>query len=159
MQTSIAGISLIKHFESLRLISYQDQASVWTIGYGTTVINGIPVQANMKCTEAEAVNWLTSDVVVFEKHVARLTDGPLHIKPKQCEFDALVSFAYNVGQGALAVSTLLKKFNAGIEVLEKNFTDWNKINIKGKLVTSAGLIRRRKAEFTLFREGRVQFIF
>lgn len=155
MITGSQGIELIKEYESFRDLAYQDEAGVWTIGYGTTVINGHPVYKGQRCSLQEALEWLQKDVIKFEKHVTRLITKPL----LQNEFDALVCFTYNVGEGALEKSTLRVKINCGVPVLERNFTDWNKIEIKGKLVPSAGLTRRRKSEYTLFRFGRVQFHF
>jgi len=149
------GIDLIKHFESFRAKSYKDSAGVWTIGYGTIIIGGVPVGPNMMCTEAQAIEWMAHDVVKKERHVHRLTkvDLPQH------QFDALVSFTYNVGEGALAQSTLLKRINARLPVEEARFTDWNKARVNGVLKPLGGLTRRRKAEYHLFTTGSLRFHF
>lgn len=91
---------------------------------------------------------MQADLVTFENDVTKLLKVPV----EQHEFDALMSFAYNVGSGALTGSTLLRKINAGEPILERYFTDWNKArDPKTKqLVPIAGLTRRRKAEFHLY---------
>lgn len=155
MITSDKGKELIKHFESFRGKAYFDQAGVCTIGYGTTIINGRPVQPTDECDLGTALIYLSNDLRVFESAVGRL----ITIDLKQHQFDALVCFAYNVGEGALASSTLRKHINAGIPVEEKRFTDWNKIKINGVLTPSAGLTRRRKAEFHLFSTGQIKTSF
>lgn len=156
MKTSQLGINLIKSFEGFSKIAYLDGASVPTIGYGTTVVEGTPVTLGMTCTEQEAEKWLLDDVSTFERAVTRLAYPPIK---EQHQFDALVCFAYNVGSGALAKSTLLKRIKANLPIVESNFTVWNKITVNGKLVESAGLTRRRKSEYTLFSQNRLQFKF
>lgn len=159
MITSENGVILIKHFESFRNKAYQDQAGVWTIGYGTTRIDGNPISKNAVMAEPEAEQHLRKDLISFENSVTKLTTSVFGLLKDQNKFDGLVSFCYNLGAGALQSSTLLKKLNARLPVLEKNFTDWNKIKINGVLTPSAGLIRRRKAEYTLFSTGKLQFFF
>ena len=97
--TSQQGIDRIKKFESCRLTAYQDAAGVWTIGYGHTG----SVYAGMQISQEKA------DLKRFEAAVNRYVTGAL----TQGRFDALVSFTFNVGEGALKKSTLLKKMNAG----------------------------------------------
>jgi len=156
MKTSELGINLIKSYEGLSLVAYLDGASVPTIGYGTTVIEGKPVTLGLTCTQQEAEKWLLDDISKFEREVTRLACPPIE---KQHQFDALVCFAYNVGSGALAKSTLLKRIKVNLPIVESNFTVWNKITVNGKLVESAGLTRRRKSEYTLFSQNRLQFKF
>jgi len=141
MKIGQQGIDLIKHFESLSLVAYKDGAGVWTIGYGTTKIDGTPVKQGMRCTEEE---------------VSKLVDG---VAISQNKFDALVSFAYNLGSGALKISSLLRNIKRDSPITEKNFTDWSKIRVNGILTPSAGLTRRRKSEFTLFSQNKLQFKF
>lgn len=155
MITSDKGKELIKHFESFKGKAYFDEAGVCTIGYGTTVIEGRKVQPTDECDLGTALIHLSNDLRVFEAAVSKLITVPL----AQHQFDALVCFTYNVGDGALATSTLRKHINAGIPVVEKRFTDWNKITIKGVLTPSAGLTRRRKAEFHLFSTGQIKTSF
>ena len=138
---SPAGASLIKQFEGLRLTAYQDSVSVWTIGWGHT---GSDVTPYMKITESQAEELLLKDLVRFEKGVNELVK--VHIN--QNEFDALVSFSFNLGVGALAESTLLKKLNAGDPKVEvgDEFLRW----VKAGGETLPGLVRRREAERALF---------
>lgn len=142
MKTSQRGVDLIKTFEGLKLTAYLCPANVWTIGYGTT--RG--VQKGMTITAAEAERLLRADLAVFEAGVSKAVKVPL----EQHEFDALVSFAYNVGLGAFQKSTLLRLLNAGDKAgAAKQFDRWNKAG--GKVL--AGLTRRREAERKLF-EGK-----
>ena len=154
MKISKTGLDLIKYFEGLKLKSYPCQAGVPTIGYGTTRINGVPVKLGMTCTEAQAEAWLASDVAQFEKDVNSLVTHEL----TQSQFDALVSFAYNVGSDidadtvaeGLGDSTLLRLVNRKEYILASaEFLKWNKAN--GKV--SKGLVKRRRAEHLLFLGG------
>ena len=145
MKTSKAGLDLIKQFESFRAAPYLCSAGVPTIGYGTTVYpNGIKVKlSDQKITQQLAETFLQHHVNVIEKDVLSLVKVPL----TQNQFDALVSFSYNVGFGAFRDSTLLKLLNAGdIHGASKPFERWNKAG--GKIVD--GLTNRRKAEKVLF---------
>lgn len=145
MKTSKAGLDLIKQFESFRAAPYLCSAVVPTIGYGTTVYpNGIKVKlSDQKITQQLAETFLQHHVNVIEKDVSKLVKVTL----TQNQFDALVSFAYNVGIGAFGDSTLLKLLNAGdIDNASKQFERWNKAG--GKV--SNGLTRRRNAEKALF---------
>ena len=155
LATSTLGIDLIKHFEDFEAEAYQDSGGVWTIGYGTTKINRIPVKKGMRCTEDEALEWLADDVIGAEKSVHTLTKVTL----KQHQFDALVSFTYNCGAGNLHKSTLLKKINWNESVEQRHFTDYNKARVNGILTPLKGLTRRRKAEYYLFHFGTLQFHF
>lgn len=135
MKTSEAGLNLIKSFEGLRLESYLCPAQVWTIGYGHTQ----GVKPNQIISEKQAESLLKGDLLVFEKAVLSH-----NLKLNQNQFDALVSFCYNVGSGNLAKSTLLRKakLNPNDETIRDEFMKWNKA--KGKEL--AGLTRRRRAE-------------
>lgn len=139
MRTSQKGLDLIKEFEGLRLTAYLCPAKVWTIGYGTTsgVTKGTVI------TKERAEELLRQDVRKFEDSVTRLAK----VKLNQHQFDALVSFAYNVGSGALGSSTLLRVLNAGdYDAAAGQFERWNKAG--GQVL--AGLTRRRAAERKLF---------
>ena len=145
MKTSKAGLDLIKQFESFRAAPYLCSAGVPTIGYGTTVYpNGIKVKlSDQKITQQLAESFLQFHVNAIEKDVSKLVKVTL----TQNQFDALVSFVYNVGLGAFGDSTLLKLLNAGdIDGTSKQFERWNKAG--GKV--SNGLTRRRNAEKALF---------
>ncbi|MGJ3251504.1 MAG: lysozyme [Elainellaceae cyanobacterium] len=133
------GLRLIKSFEGLRLEAYLDPVGIWTIGYGTT--SG--VRPGMEITAAEAEDLLKRDLRRFEAAVSRNVKVPIN----DDQFSALVSFTYNVGEGALASSTLLKLLNQGdIRGAADQFLRWNKAG--GRVL--AGLTRRRKAERALF---------
>lgn len=136
---SDAGICLIRQFEGCRLEAYRCAAGVPTIGYGHTA----GVAMGMKITQAEAERYLREDVRSFEHAVNRALTRPV----SQNQFDALVSFAYNLGAGALRGSTLLKLLNAGdINGAADEFPKWNKA--AGKVLE--GLTKRRMKERQLF---------
>ncbi len=144
MRISDKGISLIKQFEGLRLTSYQDSVGVWTIGYGWThPVDGKPIRAGMIIKEETAERLLRTGLVGYESDVSKL----VKVKLTQDQFDALVSFAYNLGARALSTSTLLQKLNAGDYAgAADEFPRWNKAG--GKILPS--LTRRREAERALF---------
>jgi lysozyme len=143
MKISSAGISLIKSFEGLELHSYVDAVGILTIGYGHT---GPDVHAGMTITEAQATDLLNKDLSSFEAAVTKLIAVPLN----QNQFDALVSFTFNVGVGSLEVSTLRKRLNAHEDpntVAQQELIKWCKGNNNQTL---PGLLKRRKAEIVLF---------
>ena len=145
MKTSQAGVDLIKQFEGQRLTAYKCPAGIWTIGYGHTSAAGAPeVQPGMTITYQEANAILVRDLGKYEDAVDRLVKVPL----TQNQFDALVSFTYNVGEGALAKSTLLKKLNAGqYDAVPAELMKWT----KGGGKELPGLVRRRRAECAMWR--------
>ena len=139
MKTSNNGINLIKQFEGCALTAYKCPAGVWTIGYGHTK----NVKQGMKITNEHATNLLKDDLKTYEGYVNKY----VKVKLNQNQFDALVSFTFNCGGGALKSSTLLKKLNKGDYTSAANeLLRWNKAS--GKIL--AGLTRRRKAEKALF---------
>lgn len=147
MQTSNNGIALIKGFEGCRLTAYPDPGTggkPWTIGYGWTFpVDGKPIKPGMTIDQATADRLLKTGLVSYENDVLKL----VKVKLSQNQFDALVSFAYNVGSRALSTSTLLKKLNAGdIKGAADEFLRWNK---SGKEVLP-GLTKRRKVERDVF---------
>lgn len=135
MKTSTTGLELIKSFEGCRLTAYLCPAGVWTIGYGHTK----NVKQGQTITQKKANSFLKSDLKSYEKHVM-LYDEKYNWT--QNEFDAMVSFAYNIGniQQLTANGTRTKA-----QISEK-MVEYNKAN--GKVL--AGLTRRRKAEQELF---------
>lgn len=145
MKTSDKGVALIKAHEGLRLTAYADPVGVWTIGYGHTTAAGPPkVERGMKITDAGADAILRQDLAKFEGYVSSAVKVPLN----QNEFDALVSFTFNLGPGNLRSSTLLKKLNAGDRAgAADEFLKWTKAGGK----TLPGLVKRREAERALFR--------
>ncbi|MDM4091613.1 lysozyme [Klebsiella oxytoca] len=147
MQISNNGIALIKGFEGCRLTAYPDPGTggaPWTIGYGWTYpVDGKPIKQGMKIDQATADGLLKTGLVSYENDVLKL----VKVKLTQNQFDALVSFAYNVGSRALSTSTLLKKLNAGdIKGAADEFLRWNKAGGK----EMPGLTKRRKAERDVF---------
>lgn len=144
MQTSDKGITLIKEFEGCNLTAYQDSVGVWTIGYGwTQPVDGKTIRAGMTIKQETAERLLKTGLVSYESDVSRLVKVGL----TQGQFDALVSFTYNLGTRSLSTSTLLRKLNAGDYAGAANeFPRWNKAG--GKVLS--GLSRRREAERALF---------
>lgn len=144
MQTSEKGIALIKQFEGCKLTAYQDSVGVWTIGYGwTQPVDGKPIRAGMTIKQETAERLLKTGLVSYESDVSRLVKVGL----TQGQFDALVSFTYNLGARSLSTSTLLRKLNAGdCAGAADEFLRWNKAG--GKVLN--GLTRRREAERALF---------
>lgn len=140
--TSERGKAAIKSHEGLRLIAYPDPATgdePWTIGYGHT--GG--VKRGQTITPIEADRFLASDLLRFERAVSQLC--PI---TTQGQFDALVSFAFNLGEGSLKESTLRRKHNDGDYIgAAMEFRRWNKAN--GKVM--AGLSRRREEEAEMYR--------
>lgn len=150
MKTSQKGIDLIKEFEGLRLTAYYDAVGVLTIGYGHTnrsaSADKYPVYPGQTITAAQAETILKADLIVFENAVLRNVTYPVN----QNQFDALVSFTFNLGEGNLRSSTLLQKLNNGdILGAANEFDRW--VYAGGKKLE--GLVRRRAAEKALFLEG------
>lgn len=139
MRTGIAGINLIKGFESLRLEAYRCPAGIWTIGYGHTA----GVRRGDRIDERKAEQLLAEDLRESEAVVNRECPNV-----SQNQFDALVSFVFNVGETQFMRSTLLKCVKANPENvnIRYEFSRWNKA--KGTVLS--GLIRRRKAEADLY---------
>lgn len=140
MKTSDRGLGLIRASEGLRLDAYRDVRGVLTIGYGST----LGVRAGDRIDAAEAERRLRQqDLPRFEAGVAVVVRVPL----TQGQFDALVSFAYNLGVGALAGSTLLRKLNAGDAAgAGAEFPKWCHAGSE----VLPGLVTRRAKERALF---------
>ncbi len=133
-----AGLALIKQFEGCRLAAYQCSAGVWTIGYGHTA----GVHKGMKITQAQADEYLKQDVAKFEKYINNLSYVPFTAQLNQNQFDALVSFAFNLGQGNV------KKMCTGRTINQIPSAMQQYCKAAGK--TLPGLQRRRKAEAALY---------
>ena len=139
MNISQEGLSLIKKFEGCELTAYQCSAGVWTIGYGHT--KGI--EEGMEITQQEAEDMLVEELHEYENYINDNVTAPL----SQNQFDAMVSWVYNLGPANLKASTLLKVLNAGdYDGVPAQIKRWNKAGG----VTLDGLIRRREAESLLF---------
>lgn len=140
-------INLIKKYEGFRSKPYKCPAGIWTIGYGSTFyINGEKVsEHDSEISETFASELLENVVNDFAIKIDRL----IKVSVNQNQFDALVSFTYNIGIGAFSKSTLLKKLNnADFDGASKEFIRWNKAN--GKVLN--GLVNRRNDETKLFSE-------
>ena len=136
MKTSDNGVKLIKQFEGCRLKAYKDAVGVWTIGYGHT---GADVKAGQVITQAQADVLLKNDLVKFELKVDKYNPQYSY---NQNEFDALVSFAFNVG----SIDQLTAKGTRNKSEVAAKMLQYNKAG--GKVL--AGLTKRRKAERELF---------
>ena len=143
MKISQKGLNLIKEFEGLRLEPYQCAAGKWTIGYGHT--DG--VDENTKpITKEQAEEYLKQDVAKFEKYVNNKNFVPQKINQNQ--FDALVSFAFNLGQGNLK-ELCTANYPPGkktVDHIANEITLYNKVNKK----YNQGLANRREKEKQLF---------
>lgn len=137
------GLAHLRKWEGLRLEAYRDTGGVWTIGYGHT---GPDVVPGRTITEVEAETLLCTDILEAERAVTNLVRVPL----TDNQFAALVSFVFNVGPGAFAKSTLLRKLNAGdYDAVPSELARWNKDNGR----TVKGLANRRAAEIGLWAKG------
>lgn len=147
MQTSKKGIDFIIKEEGLMLSSYLCPAGVLTIGVGHT---GKDVKKGMHITKEKALELLKQDLQKFENAVNKYAITNL----KQNEFDALVSFSFNVGTQAFKNSTLLKRINNNkdTESIKREFYKWKYGG--GKVLPV--LIARRKREYLLFKEGKYE---
>lgn len=153
LRLSRDGLKLVKEFEGClrsdglgNFRAYVCPAGKLTIGWGHTNDHGRKFTGSSKWTQAECDASLAEDMRGFEAHVKRLVRVPL----SQHQFDALVSFTYNCGDGALAGSTLLRKLNRGDYAgTEREFGKW--VNGGGRRLP--GLVRRRAAEARLFADG------
>lgn len=144
MQISQVGIDLIKSFEGCKLTAYKDTSGVWTIGWGwTRPVDGVAIHEGMVITQEKADQLLVEGLKDYEAPV----NSSVTAKITQSEFDALVSFTYNLGAANFKSSTLLKKLNAGEnQVAADEFLRWNKSGGQ----TLFGLLRRRAYERDLF---------
>lgn len=141
MNVSPRGLELIRKFEGFREDAYQDVVGVWTIGYGFT--RGVKAGDRMSRGVADA--RLREELREYETAVLRACT----VSPNQNQFDALCSFAWNVGTGGMARSSVIKAHNRGdTQSAARAFALWNKAG--GKVY--AGLTRRRAAEAALYLE-------
>jgi lysozyme len=142
--TSPVGIALIKHYEGLRLSAYRCPADAWTIGYGHT--GG--VRPGMRITERQATSFLRLDIRKFERYILRVIPRLLN----WYEFDALVSFTYNLGyrlKGGLRDGIV----SGDTDLVSKKIKLYNKARVKGRLTVLRGLVRRRNDEANLYQKN------
>ena len=146
MKLDANGIKFIHNEEGLRLKAYLCPANVWTIGYGNTYhLDNTPVKKGDEITLDEANNLFTQKIKLYEDSVNKNLKVPV----TQNQFNALVSFCYNVGMFAFQTSTLLKKINskASFEDISKEFSKW--VHAAKKVITL--LVNRRNREINLFK--------
>ena len=149
METSERGINMIIAFEGMELNAYKCPAGVWTIGVGHTgEVDGVPVKRGMLITQAKAKELLREDLKKVELYLnrqsfaGRLTQG---------QFDALVSFLFNVGSGAFQTSTMRKCLCTGdFEGAAAQFGRWIFGTVNGKKEQLPGLVTRREKEREIF---------
>ena len=150
MKASKSAYVLIHTFEGCRLHAYKCPSGVWTIGWGHTV----GVYEGMTITREQANELLKKDVAIFEDHLnyaLGLDDAgrmPNGLPISQHQFDALLSFTFNIGTGNLARSTLLRKVKANPKdpSIRGEFSRW----CYGGGKRLSGLVRRRKMEADLY---------
>jgi lysozyme len=150
MTPSNKCFDFIKSSEGLELKAYQDSAGIWTIGYGTIIYEDqTPVKKGDIITQQRADQLIEREI---SSKSAKVNAAIGAVTINQNQFDALVSFAYNVGTGALLNSTLLKRVKANPADLKIRdaFMMWNKAHVNGKLVAIKGLTNRRVAEADLY---------
>lgn len=140
MNITPAGVAFIRSKEGLKLTAYRDKTGLWTIGYGHT----LTAKQSMTITPEEAENLLQSDVGRTVNQVTRILGDTTVTQP---QFDALVSFAFNVGSHRFLTSTLLKYLKAGdVQAAADQFAVWNKIS--GEV--SNWQVQRRAEEREIF---------
>lgn len=139
MGISEEGKNLIKKFEGCELEAYRCAAGVWTIGYGHIK----DVSRGMTITQSEADEMFNHEIKEYETYVNTAVTVPL----SQNQFDAIVSWVFNLGNGNLQASTMLKVINSGDHAgVPAQIKRWNKAG--GKVLD--GLVRRREAEALLY---------
>lgn len=151
MKIGERGLNLIKESEGLRLKPYLCPAGIPTIGYGNTYYdddNETKVTLDDKPITVERAEELLRNII--DTHYSKFVNKYVTVELNQNQFDALVSFSYNVGVGNLKHSTLLRKLNSGDYTgASEEFSRWNKS--KGRVLK--GLTKRRLNEKLLFLNG------
>ncbi|MBR0380811.1 MAG: glycoside hydrolase family protein [Eubacterium sp.] len=146
MRTSSRGIQLIKSFEGCRLAAYRDANNVWTIGWGITnadkAVTGKTIKEGLKITQPTAEKWLIDSIKKRYEPKVEKYEKIYHWNQNQ--FDALVSFAYNIG----SIDQLTNEGKRDKETIARKILEYNKSG--GRVLE--GLVRRRKAEHDLFCE-------
>lgn len=144
-QISPAGLEMVMTFEGYSPFIYKDSAGLATIGFGHLIRPGEKFTQPFLPESAEEL--LQKDM----KGTVRGVNRRVSIELRQARFDALCSFTFNLGEGALSGSTLLKRVNARRhEEVPFELMKWNKVRKNGVLVVVRGLTLRREAEATLY---------
>ncbi len=143
LSLSSSGLEFIQRHEGYSGTVYNDSAGNPTIGYGHLILAGEDFSGGISPEQASQL--LSHDT----KAAVDSVNKRVTVNLSQTQFDALVDFTFNLGEAALAESTLLKNVNSGNNVVMENFTDWD--HAGGRVV--AGLTVRRTHEFNLFSNG------
>ena len=146
MTIDTRGIDLIKSFEGFKSYPYLDAVGIPTIGFGTTHYEG---GRHVTMEDGDISEDRASEILRHEinDHYGAAVNRYIQVEITQNQFDALTSFAYNLGSGALKSSTLLKRVNQGRnKKAAKEFSKW--VHAGGRVLK--GLVRRRKSEALLF---------
>jgi Phage-related lysozyme (muraminidase) len=150
---STSGVDLIKRFESFRANLCNDAAGHCTIGYGTLVHKG---RCDGRDSEAPYTNGVTQEratnlLTQRAEEFGRTVNDAVTVELNQNQFDALVSFVYNIGSGSFQSSTLLRVLNQGnYAAVPTEIKKWTKAHANSRLVELPGLVTRREAEAQLF---------
>lgn len=154
MKISDNGIALIKRFEGCCLRAYRDRKGVWTIGWGTTTadkaITGKTIRSGLTISKATAEAWLRQSIA--RKYEPKVRKYDEHYCWTQNEYDALCSFAYNIGEIDALVhedGDTNKRLRSRAEICEA-WLLYNKITVGGRKIPVQGLTERRQAELKLF---------
>lgn len=142
-------VESLKAAEELRLVAYQDQAGVWTLGYGKTRYGTRKIQPGETCTAEQAEAWIRYDIAIAE----RIVRAALRVPLSQRQFDALVMFAFNTGTLGVRLKQALNSWN--IPEVFKAWREWIFITdpvTKIKRV-SKGLVNRREKELRIWQHG------
>lgn len=141
------AVDLVAEFEGFRSHAYLCSAGVWTVGYGTTELDGRPVQKGDVLSEPQAMVQLRRDLEGFWR---RIRPSLVH-EPNEAETVALLSLAYNIGVTAFVRSSVVRNFNGLSRQSAANaFLLWNKITVNGRKRVSRGLMLRRERERAIF---------
>ena len=150
MKTSERGIDMIVSFEGIELEAYKCPAGVWTIGVGHTgYVDGKRIAEGLKITRDKAYDLLRGDTKKVEDYLAK---QPFVGRLVQRQFDALVSFIFNVGISAFETSTMRRKLCTGADdaSVAEEFGRWVYGTVDGKKVILKGLVYRREKEAEKF---------
>ena len=146
MNISTNGINLIKKYEGCSLTAYLCPANVWTIGWGTTEpINGVKIHKGMTITQQQADDLLLVNLKSYERAVNKLG-----VTFNQNQFDALVSFCYNLGTGIFRGNLLQAIQTKNWKSVASQMKLYNKARVNGVLTELKGLTKRRNEESALF---------
>ena len=144
MKLSDNGYNFISSMEGVRTKAYKDSVGIWTVGIGFITVDGQKVNENTTLTTEQIKIQFTKQIATYENAVNNSVTSQIN----QNQFDALVSFTFNLGTGSLKSSTLLKKVNVNPAdpSITTEFSKWNKAG--GRVID--GLTKRRAAEAKLY---------